>query len=118
MMADTTTDVTYHLVRRDIWQAADPQVDYVPATVATEGFVHTTEAPREVLATARRHLPGQWDDLLVLVLDRRRINAPVRYDDVRRLYPHIYGPLNRDAITSVMTLASFAAQVPAEPEAP
>ena len=111
-MAGTHSSITYHLVPRDAWQATDPDQDYAPPSLAAEGFIHTTEAPLEVLATARRHFTQAWDTLVVLVLDRERIKAPVRFDDAKRLYPHIYGPLNRDAILEIVPLPDFALRVP------
>jgi uncharacterized protein (DUF952 family) len=37
----------------------------------------------------------------VLVLDLARLQSPVKYEDPNRIFPHIYGPLNREAIQEV-----------------
>jgi uncharacterized protein (DUF952 family) len=42
------------------------------------------------------------------VLDRDRLNAPVRYDDPRQIYPHIYGPVDRDAIVEALLMSRDA----------
>jgi len=91
----------YHLVPRSEWESADPARPYVPTAFGQDGFVHCTDGAEEVAATANRYYSGV-DDLLVLVLDRSRLTAPVRYEDPARIYPHVYGPIERDAIVEVM----------------
>src|SRR3954462_7519420 len=98
----------YHLVPRAEWEAADPDRDYVPAAFAREGFIHCTGGADERAATANRHFGALEGDLLALELDPERVGAPIRYEDPRRVYPHIYGPLNRDAITRVLVLPRAA----------
>ena len=44
------------------------------------------------------------DDLVLLEIDPDRVRARLQYDDVpgeRAPYPHIYGPLNIDAVVKV-----------------
>ena len=53
-------------------------------------------------ATLRVAYRADSRPFLVLVIDLARVRAPVRYEDPRRVYPHIYGPLNRDAIITVL----------------
>jgi glutathione S-transferase len=38
---------------------------------------------------------------VVLYIDQDRVTSPIRYDDPAEVFPHIYGPLNRDAILAV-----------------
>jgi uncharacterized protein (DUF952 family) len=93
---------TYHLVPRRTWDASgDP---YAPGSLASEGFVHCTDGAEEVAATANRYFGAQQDDLLALVIDLERVAAPVRYEDPRRVYPHVYGPIPRAAIVEVLAL--------------
>jgi len=40
----------------------------------------------------------------VLELDLAKVDAPWRYDDPDRRYPHVYGPLARSAVRSVALL--------------
>ena len=37
-----------------------------------------------------------------------KVTAPVRYEDPQRIYPHIHGPLNRDAIASALPVKRAA----------
>ena len=40
----------------------------------------------------------------MLYIDQDRVTSPIRYDDPDKVFPHIYGPLNRDAIIAVMDI--------------
>jgi uncharacterized protein (DUF952 family) len=95
---------TFHLVPRAEWEAADPAAAYVPAAFEHDGFVHCTDGAEEVALTANRFFSEETDDVLVLVLERSRLSAPVRYEDVREIYPHVYGPIERDAIVDVYVM--------------
>jgi uncharacterized protein (DUF952 family) len=39
--------------------------------------------------------------MYVLELDPSRIRAEVRFDDPESVFPHLYGPLNTDAVVRV-----------------
>ncbi len=41
----------------------------------------------------------------MLYIDQDRVTSPMRYDDPAEVFPHIYGPLNRDAIVAVKDIA-------------
>lgn len=90
--------LTYHAVPRSYFDALDPARPYVPPEFAEEGFIHCTDG-REATALILTHLyqdrPGPW---IVLTIDKNRVAAPIRYEDPAEIFPHIYGPLNRDAI--------------------
>jgi uncharacterized protein (DUF952 family) len=96
-------ETTFHLVPRAEWQAAPADQPYVPRAFAHDGFVHCTDGADEVAATANRYYRDETD-LLVLRLDTARLGAPVRYEDARHIYPHIYGPIERAAILSVQPM--------------
>ena len=91
----------YHLVPAEAWWASDPATDYVPERFASEGFIHTTHDPVELAAVANRYYRDDPRPYLVLHIDVARVQAPIRIEDPGGRYPHIYGPLNRDAITAV-----------------
>jgi uncharacterized protein (DUF952 family) len=96
--------LTYHLVPRAEWEAADPAQPYVPAAFAQDGFVHCTDGAAELAATANRFFADRPDELLALVLDRTRLTAPVRYEDPGNIYPHVYGPIDRAAVVDVLPM--------------
>jgi uncharacterized protein (DUF952 family) len=96
--------ITFHLVPRTEWQAVDADAAYVPSSFGREGFVHCTDGADELAATANRYFADCPDELLAVVLDRSRLTAPVRYEDPRRVYPHVYGPIDRAAIVEVLVM--------------
>ena len=93
-----TTSITYHLAPADWYGAGDPTAPYVPEAFAADGFIHCTDGRENVVATANRHCRADPRPYLLLRIDTRRVAAEIRYEDAARIYPHIYGPLNRDAI--------------------
>lgn len=101
-------NITYHGTPKTYWESLDPSQPYVPQDFEREGFIHCTdgrEAISIVLTLHYREAPGDW---LVLYIDKDRITAPVRYDDPAQVFPHIYGPLNRDAIVAVRAIGRGA----------
>ena len=97
--------ITYHLTPREHWEASDPARDYTPEPFAEEGFIHTTHDLDEVVAVANRYYASDPRPYVVLQIDVARVRAPVRIEDPSGRYPHIHGPLNRDAIIAVSDAA-------------
>src|SRR5512144_1503996 len=95
---------TFHLVPGDYFEAQDPDADYQPEAFPREGFIHCTDGADEVIRTANRHCRADPRPYLLLEIELSRVRPPVRYDDDRRIYSHIYGPLNRDAIVEIRTM--------------
>jgi len=94
----------FHIALAAAWaRAADP---YVPADFAREGFIHCS-TPQQVMRVADRLFRGRAD-LVLLMIDVDRINAPIRYENLEggaELFPHIYGPLPRVAVLAVESLS-------------
>ncbi len=94
-------EITYHLVPKAFFDSLDPQSDYAPSDFARDGFIHCTDAPAEMERVANRFYRAVQGPHYYLYIDKARVRAPIRYEDAGRLYPHIYGALNRDAIITV-----------------
>lgn len=94
-------DLTFHLVPQAFFDSLDSQVDYVPQPFAQDGFIHCTDGADEMARTATRYYQSNTAPHYYLYIDKARVRAPVRYDVEPRIYPHIYGALNRDAIVAV-----------------
>ncbi len=94
-------DITFHLVPQAYFDSLDPRADYAPRDFAREGFIHCTDGAEEMARTANRFYQSNPEPHYYLYIDKARVRAPIRYDDAARLYPHIYGALNRDAIVAV-----------------
>jgi uncharacterized protein (DUF952 family) len=97
--------VTYHLVPAEIWARADPMVPYEAASLVDEGFVHCTDGADELVATAERHLRDDPRPYVVLTIDLAKVGSPWRYDVPGSPYPHVYGPIDREAVLQVTPIA-------------
>lgn len=104
-MSATAGHHTLHLIPATRWAAwradPDPAARYAPAGFEAEGFVHCTDGDDEMLAVANRFYAGDPGAFVVLDLDLGLVDAPWRYDDPGSPYPHVYGPLRRDAVLAV-----------------
>jgi uncharacterized protein (DUF952 family) len=77
-------------------------------TLAQEGFIHAS-GPDQVNGVANRYYRDVRDELLVLIIDTERVRAEVRHEDVPGAggrFPHIYGPLNADAVLAARPLSA------------
>ncbi len=102
----------FHITTLDMWDRAVLDGAYRPPSLEAEGFVHLSTAP-QVEATANLYYAGKTD-LLLLSVDPERLRAELRYeapagsgmrDD---LFPHLYGPLNVDAVVKTVKLVPNA----------
>ncbi|HEY0935379.1 MAG TPA: DUF952 domain-containing protein [Trebonia sp.] len=101
----------YHIARRADWERALADGEYTRSsagtTLAQEGFIHASQAS-QVARTANKFYRDVPGELLVLVIDTDRVRAEIRYENVPGAelpFPHIYGPLNPDAVTEVRPIA-------------
>ncbi|MEO6253848.1 MAG: DUF952 domain-containing protein [Ferruginibacter sp.] len=95
----------YHVITVADWQKATLQGIYLAPSLAAEGFIHTSKA-EQVAGVLERYYQGQTD-LLLLHIDETKLTAPLKYElapSVHEMFPHIYGPLNIDAVISIETL--------------
>ena len=92
---------TFHLVPAEVWAAIDPTVPYAAPSLATEGFIHTTDGATALLATANRHYRDDPRPFLVLTLDLDATGSPWTFDDAAQIYPHIHGRIDRSAVLRV-----------------
>src|SRR5688500_8707132 len=72
-----------------------------------EGFIHA--APAEQLTRVAKKLYRQVKNLRCAVVERAKVRSEVKYESATGgLYPHIYGPLNMDAVVRVIALTPDA----------
>ncbi len=95
----------YHLAKRSDWEEARVTGPYRAASLAQEGFIHCSRDEEQMLGVANRRFAGM-EDVLVLEVDTDRLTAPVKHEPSRsgEIYPHIYGPINVDAVVGVRPL--------------
>jgi uncharacterized protein (DUF952 family) len=98
-----------HITTRADWESAQAQGDYRLDTLATEGFIHCS-TPDQVLGPANALFRGR-SDLVLLVIDPTRLAAELVYEDcyeAGQAFPHIYGPLNIDAVNRIVPFPPLA----------
>jgi uncharacterized protein (DUF952 family) len=102
--------VIYHIAEAADWEQAQRDGQYTMSTrgrtLAEEGFIHASTAEQVPLVAGAyyRGVP----DLVLLVIDAERVRPELRYEHVPGQpdpYPHIYGPLNLDAVVEVRPFA-------------
>jgi uncharacterized protein (DUF952 family) len=109
-----------HLVPADSFRRLPEDAPYLPEDFARDGFIHPgllgragcTREPEVLLAIANTLFKETPGEMLVLVIDADRVHAPVKLEPpipapdpshplAGHLFPHIYGPLDREAIVAV-----------------
>jgi uncharacterized protein (DUF952 family) len=90
----------YHLVPVESWDSAPTDEPFHAASLEDEGFVHLTHDWQDLIDVGNRYYREDPRAYVVLGILLPRLTSPWRYDGDPR-YPHIYGPINRSAITGV-----------------
>lgn len=95
----------FHITSRTAWTEALANAHYEGDTLKSEGFIHCSEA-QQVLRVANARFQGRRE-LVLLEIDPALLAAELRYEDGGggELFPHIYGPLNCNAVTAVRDFA-------------
>jgi uncharacterized protein (DUF952 family) len=106
----------YHLVPEPALRAQLDRSIYRPAALADDGFVHCS-LRASLLPVANGYFAQAPQPPLVLELDVERLTAEVRFEDAApvaggggvhlesaTVFPHVYGPIDRAAITGVGAL--------------
>mgnify|MGYP003297890225 CR=1 FL=1 len=90
----------YHLVLPDAWAAFNGDL-YEASSLANEGFIHCSFADQLDGVLARYY--SDAPSVVVLELDANKLSSKLVTEPSTggEVYPHIYGPINRDAIVSV-----------------
>jgi len=100
--------IIYHLAFRSHWEEGIAAGQYQAPSLAEEGFIHASGDEEQMLRVAARLFTGRTD-LLALDVDIERLpeGSPVVREPSRsgEIYPHIYGPINLDAVARVRSLA-------------
>lgn len=91
-------NLIYHIVPVADWnrQASNPA--YVAESLPTEGFIHLST--REQVAGVLERYYLNVPDLLLLHVDPERLTHELIYELAtnNEYFPHLYGPLNKEAV--------------------
>lgn len=95
----------YHVTTQHAWQEAETNGFYEAPSLRTEGFIHCSEAS-QVAGVLQRYYAGQTN-LVKLTIDPEKLTSKLQYDhspSVNEAFPHVYGPINLDAVVEVTTV--------------
>jgi uncharacterized protein (DUF952 family) len=101
----------FHIALRSEWEAAKKAGAYTTSTrgrtLAEEGFIHASRGD-QWQGVHRAFYADVDEPLVLLVIDTDRLTSPVveevPADGATETFPHIYGPLNADAVTQAVPL--------------
>ena len=97
--------IIYHVTSEAEWSLAKQKGFYESPSLKEEGFIHCSEE-RQVAGVLERYFEGR-DDLVKLVIDTSKLTS--RYvqewsPSTQDTFPHIYGPINVDAVIDVIPI--------------
>ncbi|MBS7615775.1 DUF952 domain-containing protein [Candidatus Bathyarchaeota archaeon] len=94
--------IILHIAKQEQWEQAKGTGVYTGDTFESEGFIHCS-TPKQIIKVANALFHGQ-KGLVLLVIDSDKVKSKILYEGVEgsERYPHIYGPLNIDAIVKVL----------------
>jgi uncharacterized protein (DUF952 family) len=96
--------IIYHITRKNEMKILDGE-EYTGDTLKTEGFIHCSTL-NQVIGVADLRFKGQTD-LVLLCIETDLVKPEIRYENLeggKKLFPHIYGALNSDAIRKLVYL--------------
>lgn len=99
-----------HITSKQDWSDAQTRGEYIAPSLATEGFIHFS-TDKQAVNVANAFYRGRTD-LVLLVVDETRLTPELMWEapagppadtiSEADLFPHLYGPLNLDAVASVL----------------
>ncbi|MEO8356417.1 MAG: DUF952 domain-containing protein [Chloroflexota bacterium] len=103
----------YHITVRPAWNEALERGNYRAESLETEGFIHCS-TDSQVLPVAEKFYKGQ-SGLLLLVIEPSLLASELKWEPPSGgtpppgvsdgdLFPHVYGPINLDAVVRVVDL--------------
>jgi uncharacterized protein (DUF952 family) len=94
------TDLIIHLCPRIEWLQAQQKGYYQDNSLQQDGFIHCSQ-PGQILEVANRFYQG-IPDLVLLWIVPDRSASKIHWEPADGTqFPHIYGPINLDAVISV-----------------
>ncbi|MGQ4645980.1 DUF952 domain-containing protein [Lyngbya aestuarii] len=105
-MLNKHDEIILHITQPQPWEQAKLQGTYRGDTLDSEGFIHCS-TPLQINQVANTFFLG-YKELILLCIDAERVQAEIRYEglDGQNYFPHIYGPLNIDAVFQVLDFQS------------
>lgn len=97
--------VIYHITTTAEWEAAKQKGSYEAVSLKEEGFIHCSQEG-QVQGVLLRYFAGK-KDLVLLSIATEKLKSQLIYEwspSLADTFPHIYGPINVDAVTKVESI--------------
>jgi len=97
--------IIYHVTTAAEWNAAKQKGFYEAASLKEEGFIHCSQE-HQVAGILGRYFADKTG-LVKLVIDTDKLTSRFVFDwstSIRDTFPHVYGPLNVDAVIDVIAI--------------
>ena len=105
----------FHITSQTDWKEAQAHGVYTAPSLANEGFIHCSTLS-QVLPVAENFYKGQTG-LVLLVIDPTLLSSTLKWEPpsggtppqgvpASEMFPHIYGPINLNAVAKVVDLES------------
>ena len=103
----------YHLTFRKFWKRALATGPFRADSLDREGFIHCSTAA-QLVPVATQFFPNRRK-LTILVIDETRLTSPVKWEKPAdgvpppglpdsEKFPHIYGPIDFDAVVKTLDM--------------
>ena len=100
-----------HLLSREAWAEAEANGQLVTPSIATEGFAHCS-TEHQMVDVANKYYSGTHN-MVLLNIDPTKLTSQLKFEPPAHidgspalphepLFPHIYGPINLEAISEVI----------------
>jgi len=100
MPVHASDEFILHICTQQAWEQAQQAGKYSPPSLVSEGFIHCSR-PEQIVPVANLFYRGTVD-LVLLWIDPQKVEHEIRWEIVgEQLFPHIYGPLNLQAVCKV-----------------
>jgi uncharacterized protein (DUF952 family) len=91
----------FHIAVGEDWERQKSSGEYRHPSLESDGYIHCSEE-HQVPGTLEKFFTGR-EGLVLLEIDTARLVSELRHEEGEPgvLYPHVYGPLNVDAVVAV-----------------
>ena len=93
--------IIIHIIDFDTWEKNKDNFQYLGDTLKSQGFIHCC-LPEQVDDVLKNWFPDR-EDLIFLEIDTDKLTAQLEFENLEggaEKFPHIYGPINNEAIIS------------------
>lgn len=95
------------ITTKNIWENSKRKSEYTHSTITSSldevGFLHMT-SPNQTMDIIQRFVDQR--DVVLLLIDLEKVTMPIKFEPTKSgrpgLFPHIYGPLNLDAVYEIL----------------